>query len=113
MEGLTWKPERVLKWVLSCKRPKTSKDVAKHFYLDESTAAHYLRLLTEKGYLKVHYQKNRFKYYGDPNETPEPVEKPEPVAAKPSRKKRGDEPVMPNVHKPNKLEDVWGRVVRA
>lgn len=110
MEGLTWKPERVLKWVLSCKRPKTSRDVAKHFCLDDRTAAHYLRLLTSKGYLKLYYQQAKRKHYGNPAVEPELPQKEEAVA-KPARRKTAPPPVLPNVVNPSKLEDVWGKVV--
>lgn len=112
MERLTWKPERVLKWVLSCKAPKTSKDVAKHFFIEEATGAHYLRLLAGRGLLKVHYQKNRFKYYGNPNLTPPPELEKEPITDKPPKNRKAAAPVLPNVANPSKLEDVWGRVVR-
>lgn len=114
MAELTHVPRLVLKWVLSCKAPKTSKDVAKHFCLHERTAGHYLRLLTNKGFLKLYHQKNRCNYYGNPTITPPPPElEKEPVVSKPVKKKKPTiEPVLPNVVNPSKLEDVWGRVVR-
>jgi len=109
MAELTHVPKLVLKWVLSCKAPKTSKDVAKHFYIEEATARYYLRLLTVKNLLKIHYQKKQIKYYGTPLSF-DP--KPEPMAIKPPKKKKPASLALPNVANPSKLEDVWGRVVQ-